>query len=112
MKTIQAGEFNRRIQIISKSKDKNAAGYGTKGEAPIHCCWAKVSKTSGAELVKADADFGQEKVRFLIRWTAKAIDRKMFVRYAGRDYEIEYINDYAGRQYLEIWGVWQSREGA
>ena len=112
MKTIQAGELNRRVQIIEKTFVANAAGYGTEQESVVHCCWAKVSKTSGTELVKANADFGQEKVRFLIRWTSRAIDRKMFVRYAGRDYEIEYINDYAGRQYLEIWGVWQSREGS
>ena len=110
MKTIQAGELNRRIQIIEKTFDQNAAGYGKDGEKPVYSCWAKVSKTSGTEQVKANADFGQEKVRFLIRWTSKAIDRKMFVRYGGRDYEIEYINDYAGRQYMEIWGVWQSKE--
>ena len=111
MKAIQAGELNRRIQIIRKDSERNDAGYGTVSEAIVYSCWAKVTMTSGTEAIKADSDFGQTKVRFLIRWTSKVIDRKMFVRYAGRDYEIEYVNDYAGRQYIEIWGVRQSREG-
>lgn len=111
MKTIQAGELNHRIQIIREDQTKDADGYSTSKETTVLTCWAKVTRTSGTEMAKNNADFGQEKVRFLIRWTAKTIDRKMFVRFAGRDYEIEYINDYAGRQYIEIWGVWQSKEG-
>lgn len=113
MKTIQAGELRSRIQIIRKTEQRDAGGFVTgTSEEVILCCWAKVTKTSGTEMVKADADFGQEKARFLIRYTPRAIDRKMLVRYGGRDYAIEYINDYAGRQYMEIWGTWQSREGS
>lgn len=112
MKTIQAGELRSRIQIIQKTEQRNAGGFVTgTTEAVVHCCWAKVTKTSGTEMVKSNADFGQEKARFLIRYTTRPIDRKMVIRYGGRDYSIEYINDYAGRQYMEIWGTWQSMEG-
>lgn len=112
VKTVQAGELNRRIQIISVEATQYADGfYSEVQERLVHGCWAKVSFTSGTEMVKANADFGEVKARFLIRYTKKPIDRKMFVRYEGREYEITYINDYAGRKYMEIWGTWKSREG-
>lgn len=112
MKTIDAGEFSHWIEIIEKTSVRNGAGYGTAEERRVCRRRAKVTLTSGTELVRANADFGQVKARFLIRFTTKHIDRKMFVRYAGLDYEIEYVNDYAGRRYIEIWGVRQTREGA
>ena len=110
-KTIQAGELNHRIQIFSKTAPQSADGfYGEVREELVLGCWAKVSFTSGTEMAKADADFGEVKARFLIRHTNKPIQRDMFVRYGGREYEITFINDYAGRKYMEIWGTWKSRE--
>ena len=111
VKTVQAGELNRRIQIISVTAEKGEDGfYSQVQEKLIHGCWAKVSFTSGTELVKANADFGEVKARFLIRHTEKPIDRSMFVRFEGREYDITYINDYAGHKYMEIWGTWKSKE--
>ena len=61
---------------------------------------------------KAGADFGEVRVRFLIRYTRKPIDRKMFVRYRGKDYEIEYINDYGdSHQYMELMCRWSGTGG-
>ena len=109
---VNAGELNRRIQIIEVTAEQDADGYyGNKREELVLGCWAKVTFTSGTELVKANADFGEVKARFLIRYTRKPLSRKMFVRHEGREYEITYINDYGGRKYMEIWGTWKSREG-
>lgn len=109
---VDVGELNQRIQILRLDRTETMDGYEEETETVVLNCWAKASQSSGSELVKANADFGEEKVRFLIRWTRKAIDRKMIVRYGGSRYEIEYINDYGGgRQYLEIWCRWLSREG-
>ena len=109
---VDVGELNQRIQILRLDRTETMDGYKEETETVVLNCWAKASQSSGSELVKANADFGEEKVRFLIRWTRKAIDRKMIVRYGGSRYEIEYINDYGGgRQYLEIWCRWLSREG-
>ena len=111
MKTIQAGELNRRVQILRRIAEQGEDGFYTGvQEQLIHGCWAKVTFTSGTEMMKANADFSEVKARFLIRYTTKPIDRKMFVRYDGREYEITYINNYAGRKYMEIWGTWQSKE--
>lgn len=91
---VNAGELNKRIQIYRKNGEPLL----------VHTCWAKFSQTSGTTVQKAGADWGEVKVRFLIRHTKKELDRKMFVRYADADYEIEYINTYGdSRQYIEIW---------
>ena len=91
---VNAGELNKHIQIYRKN--------GTP--ALVHSCWAKFSQANGSTVQKAEADWGEVKVRFLIRYTRKELDRKMFVRYAGTDYEIEYINGYGdNRRYIEIW---------
>lgn len=111
-KTVQAGELNQRIQILrTVLGEPDPEGYRTREETLVLGCWAKVSFVSGTEMVKANADFGEVKARFLIRYPAQVIDRKMTVRYRGRDYAVTYVNDYAGTKYLEIWGTWQSREG-
>ena len=109
---VDAGELNQRIEIVRLDRTKTPNGYDEITETAGHRCWAKFTQTSGTELIKANADFGEERVRFLIRWTGKAIDRKMVVRYGGSRYEIEYINDYGdGHQYIELWCKWLSRDG-
>lgn len=109
---LDAGKLNRRIQILRRTETETEGGYTVPQEELVHGCWAQVTRQSGTEMVKANADFGTEKVRFLIRWTDRPIDRKMFVRFEGKEYEIEYINDYGRpRQYQEIWATWKSREG-
>lgn len=108
---INAGELNQPIRILRRVATQDAAGYETDArEELVLNCKAKVNRTSGTEMVRANADFGEEKVRFLIRYPRTEIDRKMFVRWQGREYPIEYINDYAGRKYLEIWTVRRSKE--
>lgn len=102
---VNPGELNKRIRIIRRADAKDADGYSAlPDEEAVHTCWAKFTRTSGAETVKANADFGEERSRFLIRATAKRIDRKMVVRYDGKDYEILFINEYGdAREYTEIW---------
>ena len=89
---VDAGRLNKHIGIYRK------------GETLVHSCWAQFSQTSGSSMQKANADWGEVKVRFLIRYTKKELDRKMIVRYNDTDYEIEYINTYGdSRQFIEIW---------
>lgn len=112
---VNAGELDKRIWICRKPEPE-PDGYlpeEAKPE-PVRRCWAKVTRTSGTEIVKANADFGEVRVRFLVRWSRTPIDRKMFVRYRGADYEILYINPYGdSREYQEIWCKRQdnSRQG-
>lgn len=108
MNPVQAGEFRHRIRILRRAAKADGEGFPVGEPEEVYRCWARVTMTSGTELVRANADFGQMKARFLIRWTSVPIDRKMWAEYGGKEWQIEYVNDYAGRQYLELWGVCES----
>ena len=108
---VNAGRLTQRIQIFKIVQAADEGGYYIPQYEHVHCCWAQISRTSGTEMVKDNADFGEEKVRFLIRWTAAPIDRKMVIRHHGKEYEIEYLNDYGTPgKYLEIWGKRTTKE--
>lgn len=101
---INAGELNKRIHIIQiVDTEQDADGYPINVERIVRTCWAKFSRISGTEVFKANADYSEVKVRFLIRSGSRAIDRKMLVRYNEEDYDILYVNDYddAGK-YTEL----------
>ena len=101
---IDAGKLNQRIRIIRVATEKDSDGYDANGEKVIREPWAQFSQLSGTEIVKNGAEFGEVKARFLIRWSQTKISRKDLVRYAGNDYQIEYINPYGdSREYLELW---------
>lgn len=100
---IDIGELNKKISIYTKTVVEDADGYETETPVLVHSCWAKFTRTSGTELIKANADMSNVRVRFLIRYTSKAIDRKMTVQYGGKEYEIVFINDYEDRhEFIEI----------
>lgn len=110
---VNAGELNKRISIYKKP-ELEEDGYLPEKPEPVlvHTCWARFSQISGTELVRQNADMSEVKVRFLIRWTNRPIDRKMIVRYKGLDYEIVYLNAYGDSgEYMEIWCKWLSNEG-
>lgn len=101
---INAGELNKRIHIIQiVDTEQDADGYPIPVERNVRTCWAKLSRISGTEVFKANADYSEVKVRFLIRTGSRAIDRKMLVRYNEEDYDILYVNNYddAG-EYTEL----------
>lgn len=100
---VDAGELNRRIQVFDVSFEKDPIGYAVYRETAIHSCWAKPSKNSGTALVRLNAGFGKDTIRFLIRYTRKDLRRNLFVRFDGDVYVIQYINNYNGREYMELW---------
>lgn len=101
---VNPGALNKRIEIVQPAGGTDDSGYPVSAETVVHTCYAQFSRTSGKETVRANADFGILKCRFLIRYTKKMIDRKMFVRYGGRKYPIVYVNDYGdAHKYIEIW---------
>lgn len=109
---VNAGKLNKRIQIIRFAADRDEDGYETRREIVVREPWAQVSQISGTELQKSGADMAEVKVRFLIRWSATPISRKMIVRYAGKDYQIEYLNGYGDTmEYMELWCSLKTLEG-
>ncbi len=109
---INPGELDKKIQIVHKGVEKtNENGFPIQNqEEVVRECYAKVSNTSGTELMKANSDFSEAKKRFLVRYTSKVITTKMCVRYNGKDYDIQYVNSYGDRkEYLEIWTYLEER---
>lgn len=101
---VDAGELRHRIRIYEKSQAADSDGYSAQALRLVRSCMAKFSRQSGTEALRAGADMADVKVRFLVRWSRVKIDRKMIVRYADTDYEIEFVNDYEDKhEYLEIW---------
>lgn len=110
---VNAGELDKRIVILKREKTRDADGYEHTTEQVVRRCWASFTQKSGTELQRENADFGEQRVRFLVRYTKTKLDRKMFVRHLGGDYEIEYVNGYGdSHEYIELWCKWQSREGS
>lgn len=108
---VNAGELNKKIQIIARQATQDADGYETVTETVVRECYAAFSRKSGREMTRDNADFGEVQVRFLIRWADIEIDRKMLVRYHGTYYEIEYVNEYGdGKAYIELICKKMSRE--
>lgn len=100
---VNAGELNKRISIYNVTRKRDGGGYWKEESTLVRKCWAKISQASITDLVKANADVAEVKIRFLIRWSQTPIHRKMRVEYRGTFYEIEYINPYGdSREYVEL----------
>lgn len=101
---VNPGALNKRIDIVRTASETDAQGYPILTDTVVHTCYAQFSRTSGTEIMRNNADFGVTKCRFLIRYTKKTIDRKMYVRYKGQKYPIVYVNDYGdAHEYIELW---------
>lgn len=103
---VNPGELNKRIvifQVVPDGEDDEGYPLGTE-EKVIRKCWAKFSRTGGTEAVKSGSEMESLKCRFLVRYSKKEIDESMQIRYAGKIFNIKYVNDYGdSHEYIEIW---------
>ena len=103
---MEIGKLDKKIQIIRLVEGgRDAEGFEIPpSEEIVRQPWAQVSQTSGSEQLKSGAAFLMDKKRFLIRYSNRPINEDMFIRYAGRDYDINLINTYGdNHEYTEIW---------
>lgn len=101
---VNPGELNKRIEIITVS-EKDSDGFRTGNPDVKKSCWAKYSrKTSEKESAGAGASpVTSAATRFLIRYTSTIINTNMKIRYNGRYYDIQDVNDIQDRhEYIEI----------
>lgn len=90
---INAGKYNHRIKIVRVVKDYDKDGFPVEREETVLEPWASVRTTSGYTLVKSGTDFEEASTNFTIRYPVTAIDRDMRVRFNGKTYTIQYLND-------------------
>ena len=101
---VNPGELDKKIQIIQQIETPDEDGFQTLTDKVIRSCWARYSNVSGSEIIKAGTVFASAKTRFLVRYSKIEHNEDMFIRYKGKDYNIEYINPYGdSKEYMEIW---------
>ena len=104
---INAGAYDRKIDIYSTQVVKDADGFQHEQETLILTTWAKVKTTRGYTIIEANSDFEKAYTNFTIRYPNVTIDRDMTIHYAGKIYRIHYLNNVDERSVeLEI----QARE--
>ena len=101
---VNPGELNKRIKIVNFITEKDNDGFGSKKtEVIVRETWAKVTRISVSEAMKAEREINLTRCRFLVRYSPTPITHYMFVLYAGTYYQIEYANNYGdSNEYIEI----------
>lgn len=110
---IDAGKLTKRVQFLKPLSERDADGYPIASDKKVvRETWAQYSQTSGTELIRAGAEFGEAKVRFLTRYYPDILDRRLLIRYQGRKYSIVYVNTYGDEgKYTEYWCERYTQEG-
>lgn len=88
-----AGKYNRKIEIYSITKGRDAAGFPADVETKVLGCYAEVKTTSGFTLIQNNSDFEKALTRFTIRYPQTQIDYHMIIKYRGKSYDIQYVNN-------------------
>lgn len=91
---MNAGKYNRKITIVSVTHGKDTQGFPVDTEKIVLQPYAEVKTTKGYTILINNSDFEKALTKFTIRYPAKAvIDREMLIKYNGKVYQIEYINN-------------------
>ena len=88
-----AGKFNRSIIIYKIKKCNEVAGFPNKTETLILQPYAEVVTTKGFTLIMNNTDYEKALTRFTIRYPVTPITYDMIIKYRGKTYSIEYINN-------------------
>lgn len=88
-----AGAFNKKIVIFQNSGGIDADGFPIEGETEVLTTYASVRTTRGMTLIVNDSDFEKAYTNFTIRYPKTEITRDMFIRFKGKTYTINYINN-------------------
>ena len=90
---INAGEYKHRITIYTVTESEDKDGFSEKTEAIVLTPYAKVKTTKGFTLISSNTDFEKAYTNFTIRYPKTEITRDMLIRYNGKEYTIEYLNN-------------------
>lgn len=90
---INAGKYNKRINIYSVAITKDAQGFKVKTRTLALSTFACVKTTRGMTLIRNNTDFEKALTNFTIRYPITQINRDMEVDFNGKTYTIEYINN-------------------
>ena len=90
---VNAGKYNRRINIYQTTTTKDSQGFIVKQRELILQAYASVKTTKGFTLIKNESDFEKAYTNFTIRYPVTQINRDMEIDFNGKTYTIEYLNN-------------------
>lgn len=88
-----AGKYNKKISIYKKVVQKDNDGFKQAQEVIVLTTYANIKTTRGMTLIMNDSDFEKAYTNFTIRYPITKITRDMFIKYNGKTYTIEYLNN-------------------
>ena len=90
---INAGKFNKQIEIYRTEVVKDAAGFQHTQNTLVLSPYANVKTTKGITLIRNNTDFEKALTNFTIRYPVTEINRDMLIVFRGKTYTIEYLNN-------------------
>lgn len=87
------GSYNKRITIFAVTENEDKGGFRVKSETTILTAHARVNTTKGFTLITSNTDFEKAFTNFTIRFPKTKVTRDMLIRYGGKVYSIEYLNN-------------------
>lgn len=88
-----AGKYNKKIKIASLEYREDNAGFKVPIELIVLETYASVKTTKGYTLISNNSDFEKAYTNFTIRYPNVLITRDMMIKYNGKEYTIEYLNN-------------------
>lgn len=90
---INAGKYNKKIEILGIKSEKDKGGFKADEEYVVLTTYASIKTTRGYTLIQNDSDFEKAYTNFTIRYPKVNISRDMIIKYNSKTYTIEYLND-------------------
>lgn len=90
---INAGKYNHKITIYQVEIETDEDGFQYNSETVILSPHASVKTTKGMTLIRNGTDFEKAYTNFTIRYPKTEINRDMMIRFRGKVYSIEYLNN-------------------
>ena len=90
---INAGKYNHKITIYQTSIVTDAQGFQSYEETVVLEPYANIKTTKGMTLIKNNSDFEKALTNFTIRYPKTVINRDMLIKFRGKVYEIQYLNN-------------------
>lgn len=101
-KTLNAGKYNRKIDIYQVIQGKDSDGFKSDTAEIILSPYAYVRTTKGFTLIQNNSDFEKATTNFTIRYSQTVEDayydssnsnRDMYVLFRNKKYKIQYLNN-------------------
>ena len=96
---MNAGKYNKKIQIVEIEQGKDTDGFNTYKETVLLAPYASVKTTRGYTLIASGSDFEKALTNFTIRYSSTIVrrylanNRNLRIKYSGKVYTIEYLNN-------------------